>query len=55
MDVLRRKEDLIMRLGQMISIKKGTFLWKNYTEDVHQKQFPHSFLILVNTPKTANV
>ena len=24
---------------------------ENYTENVHQKQVPDSFLILVNTPK----
>ena len=33
-----------------LSIKSGTFLWKNYAENVHQKLVP-DFFILVNDPK----
>ena len=32
------------------SVKLGTFLWKNHTENEQQKLVPHAFLILVNNP-----
>ena len=30
---------------------KKDFLWKNHTENVHQKVVPNPFLIMVNKPK----
>ena len=34
-----------------MSIKEGTFLWKNHAENVHQKLAPDPCLILLNNPK----
>ena len=36
---------------ETLSIKQGTFLWKNHAESVHQKLVPGPFSILVNKPK----
>ena len=48
---MRRKEGMTLKLCPPIDIKEGTFLWKNYAKDVHQKLVPDPFLILVNNPK----
>ena len=34
-----------------LSIKSGTFLWKNQAENVHQKLVPEPFFILINNTK----
>ena len=34
-----------------LSIKWGTFLWKNHAENLHQKLARDPFLILLNNPK----
>ena len=34
-----------------VLIKYGTFLWKNYPQNIHQKLVPDPFLVLVNNPK----
>ena len=43
---------MIMKLCQLIAgMKQGTFSWKNYEENTHQKLVPDPFLILVNNPE----
>ena len=37
---------MIMKLCQLIAgMKQGTFSWKNYEENMHQKLVPDPFLI----------
>ena len=36
---------------ETLSIDRGTFLWKNHSENVDQKLVPEAFLILVKNQK----
>ena len=47
-DILRRRKGMTLKLCPN---KEGTFLWKNYGENVHRKLVRDPFLILVNNPK----
>ena len=47
----KEKKVSCWNFGHWYSIKKGTFLWKNHAENVHQTQVPDPFFILVNNPK----
>ena len=43
---------MILKLCQLkAGMKQGTFSWKIYEENMHQKLVPDPFLILLNNPE----
>ena len=47
-NILRRKEGLILKLGQLIEYHKRKYSRKRYAQSVHQKLVPEPYLILIN-------
>ena len=48
--IFRRKKDITLKPCPLIKYKKGSLLWENHAENLHQKLVPDP-LFLTNNPK----